>query len=122
MRLRDHLAKHDPDIKKNSNKPQEKAPVKQSEPQEQKVERVEAKKKKEEIGTIFTQEFLMRVFESWKPNCKCDAELLFKKEKPGGNWTFYKECAACGYRSTPVYKTIFNVVEFLESDIGQFWK
>lgn len=116
MRLRDNLDQYDPKrVKKNGIK-------KPKEPPKREEEKPQTPEKKKEIKQIITKEDVEKEFRRWKPDCNCDAKLLYKKEKPGGNWVFYKQCSACGSKSTALYRVRSNIDEFLQSDRGQLWK
>ena len=77
---------------------------------------------KEKEGPIITELDLKLSFERWNTGCNCKEDLLLRKEKPGGNWHFYKVCPACNRRSSTFFTTKQGVEEFLETYIGKFWK
>ena len=117
MRLRDNLDQYDPKVaKKKAKEP----PKKEQKAPPKKEPKPQAPEKK--IETIITKEDVEKEFRRWKPDCNCDSKILYRQKKPGGNWIFYKECSACGSKSTALYRVKSNIDEFLQSDRGQFWK
>ena len=120
MRLRDNLDQYDPKVAKKKAKEPPKKEQKKEVRSPKKETKPQAPEKK--IEAIITKEDMEEEFRRWKPDCNCDAKILYRQKKPGGNWIFYKECAVCGSKSTTLYRVRSNIDEFLQSDRGQFWK